>query len=317
MVSLETAHSNETRLLSYLDEKGIKYEKYSHPVVLTVEEQANHVGNVPGSLAKNLLLKDKKGRLILVTALTSTQVDLKLLSQRLGLGKGGLRMAPLENLSAVLQVPEGSVTPLAVFQESARSLPLLLDHGFQNHSRLLFHPLVNDATIALNREAFEEFLRSIGREAHYVDLEAVVAVGKDQPPDLAHFLQGSSVEAAPGENYASASSKEPSALSQSKPSDPAAPAAKAAPTKSAKAEAKQSNKGPPGDDVSACAEGILALLSSQQKQTGDQPLQFETSADSSQSSYIREELEHILVMFKNAAYTQGFVSGKATVGLRV
>ncbi|MCI23462.1 proline-tRNA ligase-like, partial [Trifolium medium] len=82
----------------------IEFSKYEHPVVLTVEAQAKHVGDLgggPGGLSKNLFLK--KNRFYIVSALADTKVDLKVLSQRLGLGKGGLRMAPEEALGELLQ----------------------------------------------------------------------------------------------------------------------------------------------------------------------------------------------------------------------
>ncbi|CAN6245964.1 unnamed protein product, partial [Urochloa humidicola] len=81
------------QLLARLQELNIDFTCYDHPVVLTVEEQAKHVGHLGGALSKNLLLKDKKHRLYVVSALAGTKVDMKILSQRLGLGKGGLRMA--------------------------------------------------------------------------------------------------------------------------------------------------------------------------------------------------------------------------------
>ncbi|KAL3640465.1 hypothetical protein CASFOL_015433 [Castilleja foliolosa] len=80
-------------------ELQIGFSQYEHPVVLTVEAQAKYVGHLKGGLSKNLFLKDKKQRLYIVSALAETKVDLKVLSQRLGLGKGGLRMAPEEALS--------------------------------------------------------------------------------------------------------------------------------------------------------------------------------------------------------------------------
>lgn len=66
--------------------------------------------------------------------MTRTNVDLKVLSQRLGLGKSGLHMALEETLKEVLQVPLGCVTPFSLFNNSARSVALLLDHGFKNKS---------------------------------------------------------------------------------------------------------------------------------------------------------------------------------------
>ncbi|XLT70486.1 hypothetical protein HN873_026925, partial [Arachis hypogaea] len=50
-----------------------------------------------------LLVAIKKNRFYIVSALTDTKVDPKVLSQRLGLGKGGLRMTLEEALSEILQ----------------------------------------------------------------------------------------------------------------------------------------------------------------------------------------------------------------------
>ncbi|CAI8585448.1 unnamed protein product [Vicia faba] len=59
--------------------------------------------NLGGGLSKNLFLKDKKHRFYIISALVNTNVDIKVLSQRLGFGKGGLRMAPAEALMEMLQ----------------------------------------------------------------------------------------------------------------------------------------------------------------------------------------------------------------------
>ncbi|TVU28673.1 hypothetical protein EJB05_20202 [Eragrostis curvula] len=176
------------QLLARLQELKIDFACYDHPVVLTVEEQKKYVGHLGGALSKNLLLKDKKHRLYVVSALEHTKIDMKILSQRLGLGKGGLRMAPEENLLQVLQVPLGCVTPFALINESASAVSLLLDQGFKSKQSCYFHPLTNDVTIALTSSNLDKFLISIGKQPAYLDLEASPAVGKDNPPDLAHLV---------------------------------------------------------------------------------------------------------------------------------
>ncbi|KAA8546389.1 hypothetical protein F0562_002872 [Nyssa sinensis] len=138
---------SKDQLLARLQELQIDFSQYDHPVVLTVEAQAKYVGHVKGALSKNLFLKDKKHRLYIVSALADTKVDLKVLSQRLGLGKGGLRMAPEEALAEILQVPLGCVTPFALVNESARHVSLLLDQGFKTQECCFFHPLTNDMSI--------------------------------------------------------------------------------------------------------------------------------------------------------------------------
>ncbi|XP_009609905.1 uncharacterized protein LOC107822207 isoform X2 [Nicotiana tabacum] len=181
------------QLLTRLQELQIDFTKHDHPVVLTVEAQAKHVGHLKGALSKNLFLKDKKHRFYVVSALAKTNVDLKVLSQRLGLGKGGLRMAPEEALAEVLQVPLGCVTPFALVNDSARHVSLLLDQGFISQDCCFFHPLSNDTTIALNARDLDKFLSSIGKQPFYVDLEANPPVGKDQPPDLASIVPSDTI----------------------------------------------------------------------------------------------------------------------------
>ncbi|KAJ6735796.1 YBAK DOMAIN-CONTAINING PROTEIN [Salix viminalis] len=182
-------------LLARLKELQIDFSQYEHPTVLTVEEQAKYVGDKGGGLSKNLFLKDKKSRFYIVSALADTKVDMKVLSQRLGLGKGGIRMAPEEALGEILQVPLGCVTPFALVNESARHVALLLDKGFQSQEHCFFHPLSNDMSIALNACDLDKFLKSIERDPSYIDLEANPTVGKDQPPDLAAFVpSGSSIQ---------------------------------------------------------------------------------------------------------------------------
>ncbi|KAG9130033.1 hypothetical protein Leryth_024263 [Lithospermum erythrorhizon] len=158
----------------------IHFSKYDHPVALTVEAQAPIVS------ADHILItpleQDKKHRYYIVSALPyTTKVDLKVswnlklcaLSQRLGLGKGALRMAPEEALGQLLQVPLGCVTPFALVNESARHVSLLLDQGFKNQECCFFHPLSNDTTISLSSIDLDKFLNSVGKAPAYVDLEIV------------------------------------------------------------------------------------------------------------------------------------------------
>ncbi|XP_027331272.1 prolyl-tRNA synthetase associated domain-containing protein 1-like isoform X2 [Abrus precatorius] len=184
---------SKEQLLARLKEHQIKFSQIEHPVILTVEEGEKYVGHLGGGLSKSLFLKDKKQRFYLVSALVNTKVDIKVLSQRLGLGKGGLRMAPAEALGEILQVPLGCVTPFAVVNESARDVSLLLDQGFKTQEFCFFHPLSNDMSISLNTNDLDKFLKSIGRDPAYVDFEASPTVGKDHRPDLAALVPSGSI----------------------------------------------------------------------------------------------------------------------------
>ncbi|KAK4766057.1 hypothetical protein SAY87_007699 [Trapa incisa] len=312
------------QLLAHLQELRIDFIKYDHPVVLTVEAQAKYVGNVGSALSKNLFLKDKKHRYYIISALPETKVDLKVLSQRLGLGKGGLRMAPEEALGEILQVPLGCVTPFSLVNESARNVSLLLDQGFKSQESCIFHPLANDTSISLQAIDLDAYLISIGREPIYVDLEATPKVGKDQPPDLAAFAPSESI-ALP--DYAekippSESLPKSHVPTNSKPKEvKVAKPAKATTAKVAKVE-KEKEKSlvgsvplAPFSDVDQFAEEILnktsALLLSEI--TEDSIKQHGEELGSMVSNTIRKrlsnELKNLAVMFKNTSYTEGFSAG--------
>lgn len=58
-----------------------------------------------------------------------------------------------------MQVPLGSVTPLAVVQPTAASVVLLLDQKLKDQQRILIHPLTNTSTVAISSKGLEAFLK--------------------------------------------------------------------------------------------------------------------------------------------------------------
>ncbi|KAL2456088.1 YbaK/aminoacyl-tRNA synthetase-associated domain [Abeliophyllum distichum] len=305
------------QLLARLQELQIDFAQYEHPVVLTVEAQAKYVGHMKGALSKNLFLKDKKHRFYIVSALADTKVDLKVLSQRLGLGKGGLRMAPEEALGEILQVPLGCVTPFALVNDSARHVCLLLDQGFKSQECCFFHPLSNDMSVAINSRDLDKFLNSIGKTPAYVDLEANPPVGKDQPPDLAGLVPSDAVVLPdPSEKIASSQGLEKNHISVN--NKPTATAAKAVKPSNASQKEKSdsavnlsSSFGDPEKLVEEILEKTTSIVLSEVKEENMEKYreQLGTMVSNSIRKQLSLELKSILSMFKNTSYTEGFYAG--------
>ena len=74
-------------LFARLAELGIETRTVEHEPLFTVAESRELERELPGAHTKNLFLKDDKGALFLVVALSSTRVDLKALSRALGAGR--------------------------------------------------------------------------------------------------------------------------------------------------------------------------------------------------------------------------------------
>ncbi|KAG6608051.1 Prolyl-tRNA synthetase associated domain-containing protein 1, partial [Cucurbita argyrosperma subsp. argyrosperma] len=303
-------------LLALLQDLQIDFAKYEHPAVMTVEAQAKYVGNLGGGISKNLFLKDKKNRYYVVSALAQTKVDLKVLSARLGLGKGGLRMAPEEALGEKLKVSLGCVTPFALINKTARDVALLLDHGFKSQEFCFFHPLSNETSISLNTTNLDKFLKSIGRDPSYIDLEANPSVGKDQPPDLAGLVPSGSAfvpdtpektSSCPGSNENQGVADKKSKAAAVKPSS----AVKAGKDKAVpKARPSYANVEKFVEEILDKTSAIVLseLTEETVKKHGEQ---LGDVVSNSIKKHLSSELNNLSMIFKNNAYTEGFHAGSS------
>ncbi|KAJ7965591.1 Prolyl-tRNA synthetase associated domain-containing protein 1 [Quillaja saponaria] len=299
---------SKEQLLARLQELQIEFSQFEHPVVLTVEAQAKYVGSMGGGLSKNLFLKDKKNRFYIVSALANTKVDLKVLSQRLGLGKGGLRMAPEEALGEILQVPLGCVTPFALLNESARDVSLLLDQGFRSQDFCFFHPLSNDMSISLNARDMDKFFKSIGRDPSYVDLEANPTVGKDQPPDLATLVPSGSIvlpdhPEKPASLLVPTERNHASAEKSFKPKN-----TKEKPVNCGRSSSSFTNVGQFVEEIlhKTSALFLSEITADAIKQHGEQ---LGAVVSDNIRNNLSSDLKNLAMIFKNAAYTEGFHAG--------
>lgn len=169
-----TAPLTPDQLCARLDALGLPYHRTDHEAVFTVEESQGLREAMPGLHSKNLFLKDKKGRLFLVSARQSARIDLKRLHETLG-ASGRLSFGSAEQLMEKLGVTPGSVTAFAVVNDRAGEVTLALDAGLMTGEDINFHPLINTATLRIARDDLLAFLRHAGHEPMVVDLPA--------PPD--------------------------------------------------------------------------------------------------------------------------------------
>jgi Ala-tRNA(Pro) deacylase len=160
-------------LLALLDRIGVAHATLDHPPVFRVDDGIEIKAAMPGGHTKNLFLKDAKDQLWLVTALGETPVDLKALPQAIGSAR--LSFGSAERLYEALGVRPGSVTPFALVNDPARRVRLVLDAALLCCDPLNFHPLTNDATTAVSRQGFGDFLAALGVEPVVVDFAALRA----------------------------------------------------------------------------------------------------------------------------------------------
>jgi len=166
--TLPTPPVSRADLFSVLDDLGIAHTTMDHAPVFTVQEGQTIKAAMPGGHTKNLFLKDKKGALILISALQSTQITLNQLHKQLGCGRLSFGKADL--LEETLGVTPGSVTAFALLNDREHRVRFILDEALMAHEIVNFHPLKNDATTAVSAQDLLRFVTALGRTPEIVTL---------------------------------------------------------------------------------------------------------------------------------------------------
>ncbi|MEM7404668.1 MAG: prolyl-tRNA synthetase associated domain-containing protein [Pseudomonadota bacterium] len=163
-----SAPGDEAAILARLAELGIRHETHHHAPVYTVDEAKAERGELRGSHIKNLFLRNKKGRMWLVTCHEDLQIDLKSLGELVGAGR--FSFASAERLMKYLGVIPGAVTPLAVFNDKGGAVQVILDEAILNDAVVNVHPLHNAATTAITPDDLLRFLEAQDHSPTILDM---------------------------------------------------------------------------------------------------------------------------------------------------
>lgn len=165
----EADETKAAAVFARLDALSIATTTIRHPPHFTVAESRATRDLLPGGHAKNLFLKDKKGRLFLVVAEAEHRLDLKRVHEAIG-GSGRVTFGSAELLMEVLGVSPGSVTPFALLNDRDRRVTVVLDAELMRFDPLNFHPLVNTMSTTIRRDDLLAFLRATGHDPRIVTL---------------------------------------------------------------------------------------------------------------------------------------------------
>ncbi len=160
-------------LLETLKRWSISYKLFEHVPLRTVEDSKKVEGifistQNGGGHVKNLYLRDKKKKNILLVAEQDQAIDLKRLSKNLNFSN--LSFGSPERLMQNLGVRPGAVTPLSMINGINNNVSLFMDKALRNKIVIYVHPLVNDRTIEMTIENLEKFFSKIGVNFEWIDL---------------------------------------------------------------------------------------------------------------------------------------------------
>jgi prolyl-tRNA synthetase len=155
---------------------GLQQTTYAHEAAFTVAEQAAHLeGVIEGNLTKNLFLRDKKHGLYLVTTLSTREVNFKTIGSLLKLSGSNFRLGDEDLLKEKLGVIRGSVSPLALINDTNCEVTFCIDSELFGDAMINVHPLRNDRTTSMPASTMKAFLTDVKHEPVVLDFSTVAA----------------------------------------------------------------------------------------------------------------------------------------------
>tara|TARA_B100001248_G_scaffold262719_2_gene261523 strand:- start:5817 stop:6365 length:549 start_codon:yes stop_codon:yes gene_type:complete len=161
-------------LLNSLDNWKISYIRTDHVPLRTVEESKKVQNKFlsatdGGGHIKNLYLRDKKKRNILLVAEQDRQIDLKTLHLKLETDR--LSFGSADRLMEYLGVRPGAVTPLSMINGVLKGVQLFIDVELKNCKQIYVHPLVNDRTLGISPDDLIAFFDKLKIQPTWLDFD--------------------------------------------------------------------------------------------------------------------------------------------------
>ena len=153
----------------FLAQHQIPHTWVEHPAVFTIEEMMQLQLEAPEDVAKNLFLRDAKGkRHFLVVIREDKRADLKTLGEKIGVGR--LSFASEERLMKYLGLTKGSVTPLGVLNDTDCAVEVIFDADWKDAPSIGVHPNDNTASVFLAFSELEKIVREHGNSVQFLTL---------------------------------------------------------------------------------------------------------------------------------------------------
>ena len=114
-------------------------------------------------------MRDKKKRhYVLAIVMHDKTVNTKALGEILGTGR--LSFASPPDLKRLFNVDPGAVTPFGLMFDKDHEVRVIVDEDAWEIGKFRFHPLVNTATLVIDKDGFKSFLQETGHEFEVVEI---------------------------------------------------------------------------------------------------------------------------------------------------
>lgn len=143
-------------LYEILNKLSIEYKEIEHEPVFTIEQAQFIKNNIAGIGCKNLFLTNSKGKYYLIILEETKKANIKEISKLVN--ESHLSFASKESLKEILNLEQGSVTPLGIIDDKNNSVVLVIDSELKDKI-LLVHPNMNTKTISISYDNLIKFIQ--------------------------------------------------------------------------------------------------------------------------------------------------------------
>ena len=154
-----------------LDMLSISYNKFTHLAMNTIEELNKY--NTEGDdivHCKNLFLRNSKGdKHYLVITEPDKRTNTRGLARQIKSTR--LSFASSERLEKYLGLDPGAVSPFGLINDKNKDVEVLLDKDLDMRQKITFHPNINTASVTINYDDFQKYIKWCGNKITYVDVE--------------------------------------------------------------------------------------------------------------------------------------------------
>jgi len=110
----------------------------------------------------------------LICAAHDTVIDMKELSEALGVASGKLRAGDAAFMERILGVAPGNVNLFSILNDKQNEINLVMDKRLMEDFELVaFHPMVNTSTTAFGREHIQKIIDISGHTATVLDFASM------------------------------------------------------------------------------------------------------------------------------------------------
>ncbi|MGN1189994.1 MAG: YbaK/EbsC family protein, partial [Candidatus Ornithospirochaeta sp.] len=96
------------------------------------------------------------------------RVDLKAMAKMVGVSS--FSFASSEELSSILSLSPGAVTPMGLLNDEEKKVKFYLDNDFKE-GQIYVHPMENTSSLLLDASSLFGFLSSHGAECNWIDIK--------------------------------------------------------------------------------------------------------------------------------------------------